>query len=368
VTNTNSKSTSLEPHMPGRNLAWQALVGFLFGYFVLHPVSMMIFHWLDPRIAVVVHRDSGFGLLAPVVHSFHLNMLPMGLIFGLVGTSITVFYGYHRLMLTAEKHRLAEQLRRNERLRAELVEQAEQLRRSNEELARLESANRRATRFMAHDFKTALNCVGGFATELLERPDLPEDSEVAAALACIRRQAHRMMGSVTDLLELARAREGGLPKMQPVSAAGLLEEAAGDFSLPARAENVSLGEQCRRCPTFQGDPRLLRRVLCNLIANAVEHNDHSVHVWLDAEVDETAQAIRFSCRDDGSGIAPEILPSIFTEFVTTGCCGSTSTGLGLAFCKTVVEAHGGRIWCDNLDQGAQFLFTIPLNKENNHVK
>jgi hypothetical protein len=83
-------------------------------------------------------------------------MLAMGLVFGVIGALITSFNGYYRLKLAAQRDRLAEQ--------------AEMLKRYNEELARLELANRRTSQFMAHDFKTSLGCVTGFATQLLERP------------------------------------------------------------------------------------------------------------------------------------------------------------------------------------------------------
>jgi signal transduction histidine kinase len=367
MTITDSLDISLESRVRWRSLIAPAVAGFWFGYLVLHPLSMVIFQCLDPRIAHAGHHGTD-QILAPIAHSFHADMLMMGLVFGMVGASITTFYGYHRLALTLQKERLAEQLAHNERLRAELAEQAEQLRENNEELARLELANRRTSQFMAHDFKTALACVGGFAGTLLKRPELHENKEVADALACIRRQAHRMMGSVTDLLEFARAREGLAPRVEPVSPAQLLREAVGDFSLPAQATHVALGDRNACCPAVSGDPRLLRRVLCNLIANAFAHNSRETHVWVDAEIDESGAGVLFSCGDDGAGIPPKVLPSIFKEFTTAGDPAGGSTGLGLAFCRTVVEAHGGRIWCENLDRGARFLFTIPLHKEHDNDK
>jgi len=332
-----------------RSLAWPATVGFLFGYIVLHPVSMVVFQWLDPRVAAVPH-DEANRFLGPIGHSFHVGMLPMGLVFGLIGALIAAFHGRHRLMLTSQRDRLAEQ--------------AALLKQKHKELARLELANRRTSQFMAHDFKSALGCITGFAGELLRQPRLRKDTEVAEALVRIRRQAHRIMGSVMDLLEFARVRERNAPRMKLVSVTDSLQEAVTDFSLPAHAEHVTLGGHHARCPRLPADPRLLRRVLCNLISNAMKHNGPKTHVHLDGQVDVLRTEVLFSCCDDGAGVAPEVLPTIFTEFAGTDDSSGDSTGLGLAFCKAVVEAHHGRIWCESTQpRGARFFFTIPLHKE-----
>jgi two-component system sensor histidine kinase KdpD len=144
----------------------------------------------------------------------------------------------------------------------------------------------------------------------------------------------------------------------------VLQEAARDYSLPAHTGEITLGEQQPNCPTLLGDPLLIHRVVCNLIFNAIKHNGPETHVFLDAQVDKSGSHVLFSCRDNGNGVAPDILPTIFTEFVTTGDSCSKSTGLGLAFCRAAVEAHRGRIWCENSTQGAAFLFTIPMHKEH----
>ena len=152
-----------------------------------------------------------------------------------------------------------------------------------------------------------------------------------------------------------------------MSATELIEEAASDFSLPALAEHITLGDKHACCPPLTADPKLLRRVLCNLISNAVKHNGPDTHVWLDAQTDQLRPEVLFSCSDDGAGVSSEVLPSIFTEFAGTDDSSGHSTGLGLAFCKSVVEAHGGRIWCESTEkQGARFFFTVPLGKEPNN--
>ncbi|MGC8638799.1 MAG: sensor histidine kinase, partial [Isosphaeraceae bacterium] len=329
-----------------RTLGWQALAGFCSGYLVLHPISMEIFQYLDPRIAAAMHHGTHRGFVGPIAHSFNFEHLPMGLVFGLVAALIATFYGYHRLVLTFQRDRLAEELRRNELLRATLAEQAGQLKQQNEDLVRLELTNRRGTQFMAHDFKNALGCISTFAHVLLETPALRQDPNVANALTCIRRQAHRMAGSVVDLLQLARVRERGAPVMERISVGDLLHEAVGDFSLPAHTEHIAVGSRHEDCPPVWANRELLRRVLCNLIANAIKHNGPGAQVWVDAHAEETGQEVVFSCRDNGAGIRPEVLPSLFQEFAATDGSSRGSTGLGLAFCKTTVEAHKGRIWCE----------------------
>ncbi len=356
---------------PGPVLRWQSLArpavaGFAFGYLVLHPVSMVVFQWLDPRIAAVSHERAGV-LSGPILHSFHLDMLPMGLVFGVIGLLITTFHACYREAIAAQRDRLAEELTRNERLRNQLADQAVMLEKSNKKLAGLELANRRTTQFMAHDFKTALGCDSGFAGQLLEQPRLREDHDVAEALVCIRRQAHRVMGSVMDFLEFARLRERLGPRMKSISVGELLQEAVNDFSLPVHSKHITRGDHYASCPPLSADPRLLRRVLCNLISNAVKHNGPDTHVRLDGRVDDARTEVLFSCCDDGAGIPPELLPTIFAEFAGTADASGDSTGLGLAFCKAVVESHGGRIWCESTHRrGARFFFTIPLHKEPNN--
>jgi signal transduction histidine kinase len=329
---------------------------------------MVIFQCLDPRIAATMPPGMHEGFLGPIAHSFSLQHLPMGLVFGLVTALIATGYGYHCLALAFQRDCLAWELRCNEEFRAQLAGQADQLKQQNEELARLELTNRRATRFMAHDFKNALSCIGMSAELLLMKPALQQQQEVADALRCICRHAHRMAGSITDFLQLARIRERGDHTMERISVTALLHEAVTDFSLPDHTTQIALGSQYEHCPALLANRDLLRRVICNLIANAIKHNRPGTRVWVDALAQQSGQEVIFSCRDNGAGIPPEVVPFLFQEFAPTSNSPGGSTGLGLAFCKTAVEAHKGRIWCENLPQGARFLFTIPIPKENGNER
>jgi signal transduction histidine kinase len=121
-------------------------------------------------------------------------------------------------------------------------------------------------------------------------------------------------------------------------------------------------------PPFSADEDLVRRVLVNLVANAMKFTRSDGTVTLCATradaSDSDGDSIRISVSDEGEGIPHEDHERIFEKFgqVESRRAGrKMSTGLGLTFCKLAVEAHGGRIWVDSeIGTGSTFHFTIPL--------
>jgi two-component system, OmpR family, sensor histidine kinase VicK len=107
----------------------------------------------------------------------------------------------------------------------------------------------------------------------------------------------------------------------------------------------------------EADKDRISQVISNLLANAVKFTNEGV-IRIAAE--KNNGEILVSIKDTGTGIDPEILPRLFTKFVTKPETGST--GLGLFISKSIVEAHGGRIWAENNTdgKGATFYFSLPL--------
>jgi signal transduction histidine kinase len=114
-------------------------------------------------------------------------------------------------------------------------------------------------------------------------------------------------------------------------------------------------------PLVSVDVELLRRVLQNLIGNAIKFTPAGGQITLEAQVDTAnAQQVMVSVKDNGPGILPDLQAHLFQKFVS-GRVRGRGSGLGLAFCRLVVEAHGGRIWVDSAPgNGAAFHFTLPL--------
>jgi signal transduction histidine kinase len=107
------------------------------------------------------------------------------------------------------------------------------------------------------------------------------------------------------------------------------------------------------------DPRLVSRILHNLVGNSIKFTREGGAVRVSA-LSDSPSALRVAVSDDGPGIPPELRERLFQKF-TTGDVKGRGTGLGLAFCRLAVEAHGGRIWVDTPPGGGTtFSFTLPL--------
>jgi C4-dicarboxylate-specific signal transduction histidine kinase len=157
----------------------------------------------------------------------------------------------------------------------------------------------------------------------------------------------------------------GLPKMDRFD----VNEAIRNAIILTRGEVVKIGASIQTqlaepSPFSRGDRVQIQQVMVNLIVNAVQAmggDDNSRReLQISTETDE-AEWVRVGVRDTGPGLAPESLPRLFEPFYTTKAEG---TGMGLAICRSIVEAHGGRLWATACEpHGTLFQFTIPTEQD-----
>jgi signal transduction histidine kinase len=155
-----------------------------------------------------------------------------------------------------------------------------------------------------------------------------------------------------------------LPKMDRFD----VNEAIRDAIFLTRGEVVKIGASIRTqlaepLPFSRGDRVQIQQVMVNLIVNAVQamsgDRDSRRELQISTETDE-AEGVRVGVRDTGPGLAPESLPRLFEPFYTTKAEGM---GMGLAICRSIVEAHGGRLWATACEpHGTLFQFTIPAEQ------
>jgi len=210
-----------------------------------------------------------------------------------------------------------------------------------------------------HDLRTPLTAML-LGVEMLEQ-DAALD-EMQHELAGIAAGGGKtLLGMINDLLDVEKM-EAGSTQLQysELSAEALVATALGQVaSLALDGHNALITEIAASLPPFAGDEKKLTRTLVNLIANAIKFTDGGT-VTIAATQDDGS--IRFAVRDTGEGIPSEAFERIFEKFGQLDSR-KVGTGLGLAFCKLAVEAHGGRIQVESTPgAGSTFSFTIPLTR------
>jgi two-component system sensor histidine kinase KdpD len=223
---------------------------------------------------------------------------------------------------------------------------------------------------ISHDLRTPLTSIVGFASVLEEKQDAPVDASRELVHA-IHEEALRMSGLVTNLLDMARLQAGSIRLNRQWS---MLEEVVGAALTVCRRTLAGRPVQVRvpaNLPLVQVDAVLMERLLANLFENAAKYTPpgSSLSVEAGVEMESNERYVRVCIDDNGPGLPPGIQQTLFDKF-TRGEKESAKPGigLGLAICRAIVEAHGGKIGATNRENkdghvtGARFWFTLPANE------
>lgn len=227
------------------------------------------------------------------------------------------------------------------------------------------------THLLVHDLRTPLNSLLlGLQTLPLLGPLNLEQREV---LEVASRGGYALMSLVNDMLDLSAAEAGsqGLElHLTPIFPVEIMESSIRQVSSLARQRGIDLQLEIPSAATlssrFPGDGDKLTRALVNLLGNAIKFTPSRGKITAVAHA--TEDAVEFSVRDTGRGIDPADHERIFHRFVRVGRNadgdGGRSSGLGLAFCKMVAEAHGGVIKVESeLERGSNFCLRVPRRRD-----
>jgi signal transduction histidine kinase len=218
------------------------------------------------------------------------------------------------------------------------------------EQRRMESELSSYAQVVAHDLREPVTSIALLVTALEQRSEEPPSAELLELLRASTERAHELIDAV-----LLYARVGEL-RRERVDLGRLVDEVAEDLraGLDEAGATLAVGE----LPDVDADPRQLRRMLQNLVGNALKfRGEEPPRIELSAQPDRREWVV--TVRDNGVGVTPEDATRIFAMFAR-GEAGSDGMGIGLAVCRRVVEAHGGRIWVEPADgAGSAFRFTLP---------
>ena len=235
-----------------------------------------------------------------------------------------------------------------------------------QDLAPLEELERLRTEFLSmvsHELRAPLTSIVGSVTTLLRASPGLDPAEMHEFYRIIDEQANHMRGLLADLLDQGRIETGTVSLApEPAEVASLVEQARRTFQGGGGTHALSI-DLPDGLPRVMADPGRIAQVLNNLFSNAARHSPESSPIRVAAERDGVHVAI--SVSDDGRGVPPERLPHLFGKHAgaaADGGPGGRGHGLGLAICKGLVEAHGGRIWAESggAGRGTRFTFTVPV--------
>ncbi len=238
-------------------------------------------------------------------------------------------------------------------------EYVELVRRQRDDLMRLQLQKERLMAFVVHDLKNPVSNIDLQAQFLLRDP---ESSARARAIGgSVLDEVRSLLRLLLNLLDISKSEEGKLAPMPTlVDLPELVREACAALEGRADAKNITLDSSID-VDVVSVDADLFRRVLENLLENALRHAPGDSAVRVSAARHERGTEVRVS--DTGHGVPHELRETIFERFVQVdhrdGGVTRSGRGLGLAFCRLAVEAHGGRIWVEDAAPGAVFCMRLP---------
>ena len=236
-------------------------------------------------------------------------------------------------------------------------------------LKELEGMKNTFVNTVSHDLKNPLGAIV-LTAELMLRSG-PTDARYAPRCESILRVARSMNELIIDLLDLGKIESGLEAPREAVDLAMLVHDVATSLQVQAEAKNIALAvETPERVPVL-ATPGRLTQALSNLAGNAVKYTPAGGRARVAVTVTAggapegaAASVVTVSVTDTGLGIPAADLPYVFDKFYRVKSKATRDiegTGLGLAITRSVIEAHGGRIWVDSEEgKGSTFSFTLPL--------
>jgi signal transduction histidine kinase len=228
-------------------------------------------------------------------------------------------------------------------------------------LQELETLRDNLTGMIVHDMRSPLTGIRGYLQLSLMIPPEKMDHDLREYLGHARHATEVLIEMVSSLLDVSRLEAGSMPlDRQPHDMCQLIPEALQ--SLGALLQNCQVRFEPAGGPLpALCDEHIVRRIVANLVSNAIKFTPAEGSVVLTGE--RQASAVKISVRDTGAGIPKEYHTKIFEKFGQVANRKENrkySTGLGLTFCKLAVEAHGGQIGVESVvGQGSTFWFTLP---------
>jgi len=230
---------------------------------------------------------------------------------------------------------------------------AAQIKHQRDDLLRLQLHKEQLVGFLVHDLKNPVSTIELQVQRMLRDPGITARTQSAAS--AIRDEARSLLRMILNLLDLAKADEDRLaPAPRATDVGALIGEVVDELTMRANTSGVSIENEVAS-QLIHVDPDLMQRVLANLVENGIRYAPEGTTLRI--RIDRTPGGIELRVADAGPGVPEDQRAHVFQRFESGGT--KTNRGLGLAFCKVAVEAHGGKIWIEDGAPGAVFCVALP---------
>ena len=245
-----------------------------------------------------------------------------------------------------------------------IQERTADLAKANESLQDLHRQKDAFFAVITHDMRSPLTSMLGF-TDLLERSE-GLSGDVQPFLAAIKRNTETLMEMVTNILDLSKLDSGRMEyEREPVDLAEIVNEVLINIEGHARRRAITLHDSVERTQRLTGDAEKLRRMVTNLVSNAIKYTREGGQVYVDLR--QSDGHLQLSVRDTGIGIPADQMPYLFERFRRvrrTDGTDAVGTGLGLSIVREFAQAHGGQIEVRSEEGiGSTFTVTLPVAVE-----
>jgi len=241
-----------------------------------------------------------------------------------------------------------------------------QLETANLELKRLDERRVEFISLAAHQLRTPLTVIKGYASMLLERAFGIVGKKTNDTLEKVSLATNQLIKMVDDLLNLSQIEAGRIKyKLADTDLLALVKEITDEFAVPAKTKGIALSfnADVNSLPPLGADAEKLKEAITNIIDNALKYSFQGGEVKV--SLDKTDGAVRLKIEDSGIGMTQKDLGRLFTKFARSEAAQKidpNGLGLGLYFVKRVVEDHNGRVWAESegTGKGSTFVVELPL--------
>ena len=226
---------------------------------------------------------------------------------------------------------------------------------------------------VSHELRTPLTSIIGFVSFILDGKAGTINDRQRNSLARVQRQSKRLAALINDLLDISRIESGRIQMDQAsISLLEIVTQRIEEIRPQADEKSIQLALTApESVPNIFGDEARMGQVFTNLIGNAIKFTPNNGEVSVKVEAD--GNLLHVEVIDTGPGIPPEERQKIFDKFYQLSDISTRQqggSGLGLSISKSIVEAHGGKLWIDdgNQGKGSNFQFVLPLVREDDNAK